>query len=330
MIAGRFSGAGLTCGPIDYKICGMKNLKKSVVLNYVKRYLLISAGCVMYAVGVVMFLQADGLAGGGVTGIALIINEVSGFSTGIATFIINIPLLLWGWKAFGRDFFLSTLYVIALSSALMWLAESVFFEWLPSSLGKEVLPFTENFLINAVTGGAIYGFGMGLIFRCGSSSGGTDIPIKILRKKFRHVSTGVITMVTDLVIVACSAFAYKENTLEVLFYTVVSIVVFTIVFDWVLYGGNSAKMVFIISAEDPARRIGARVLKELDAGATFVDAEGAYTGNAKKVLLCVVRPVVYPRLRDIVREEDKEAFMIVSSAKEIYGEGYIPPDSAEL
>lgn len=284
----------------------------------------------MYAVGVILFLQAGGLAGGGVTGIALIVNEVSDFSTGITAFLLNVPLLLWGWKVFGRDFFLSTLYVIALSSLFMWLLERAFFDWIPEAYGKELLPFTGNFLINAVTGGAIYGLGMGLIFRCGSSSGGTDIPIKVLRKKFRHVSTGIITMVTDLIIVACSVFAYRENTLEVLFYTVISIVVFTVVFDWVLYGGNSAKMVFVISAEEPARRISTRVLKELDAGATFIDAEGAYSGNLKKVLLCVVKPVVYPRLRDIVREEDREAFMIVSSAKEIYGEGYISPDSDEL
>ncbi len=308
----------------------MDRAKKAVLKDYAKRYALITAGCILYAAGVIMFLQAGGLAGGGVTGIALIVNEVSGFSTGITAFILNVPLLLWGWKVFGRDFFLSTLYVIALSSVLMWLTEHIFFNWVPERWGEELLPFTQSMLINSVTGGAIYGLGMGLIFRCGSSSGGTDIPIKVLRKKFRHISTGVITMVTDLVIVACSAFAYRENTLEVLFYTVISIVVYTVVFDWVLYGGNSAKMVFIISAEQPANRISSRVLKELDAGATFIDARGAYSGNDKKVLLCVVKPVVYPRLRDIVREEDREAFMIVSSAKEIYGEGYISPDSDEL
>ncbi len=308
----------------------MDALKKSLVKDIAKKYCLITLGCIMYAVGVVVFLQAGGLAGGGVTGIALIVNEVSGFSTGITAFILNVPLLLWGWKVFGRDFFLSTLYVIALSSVLIWLAESAFFTWIPDATGSDVLPLTQNYLINAVTGGAIYGCGMGLIFRCGSSSGGTDIPIKVLRKKFRHISTGVITMITDLVIVACSAFAYRENTLEVLFYTVISVVVFTVVFDWVLYGGNSAKMVFIISEEATSRSICSRVLKELDAGATFVDGEGGYTGEAKKVLLCVVKPVVYPRLRDIVREEDSKAFMIVCSAKEIYGEGYMPPDSEEL
>ena len=307
----------------------MDNERKIIVKSYVKRYLLITLGCILYPVGVIIFLQAGGLATGGATGISLIINEVTGVPTGILSFIINAPLVLWGWKVFGREFFFSTLYVIGLSAVLMWLADYIFFDWLPASYGLNLRPLTQNRLINPVTGGAIFGFGMGLIFRCGSSSGGTDIPVKILKKKFRHLSTGTITMVTDIIIVACSVFAYDDK-LEVLFYTVLSVVVFTLVFDWVLYGGNSAKMVFIISEEAPAARICGRVLKELDAGATYIDAKGAYTGEDKKVLLCVVKPTIYPRLRDIVREEDKKAFMIVSSAKEIYGEGYLPPDSAEI
>ena len=308
----------------------MKTEKQLKINDFIRRYLLITIGCVLYAVGVVLFLQAGNLSGGGVTGIALIINEVTGFSTGITSFIINMPLMIWGWKVFGREFFFSTLYVIAFSSLLMWLADKTFLEWVPQIYGKHLLPFTDNMLINAVTGGAIFGFGMGLIFRCGSSSGGTDIPVKVLKKKFRHISTGTITFITDVVIVACSAFAYKQNTLEVLFFTVLSVVVFTVVFDRVLYGGNSAKMVFIVSDSEAAQSICERVLKELDAGATFIDARGGYTGENKKVLLCVVKPIVYPRLRDIVREEDKRAFMIVSSAKEIYGEGYLSPDKEEL
>lgn len=307
----------------------MDKTKKKKIKQFLIKYALITLGCVLYPVGVVLFLQAGGLAGGGATGIALIINQVTGFSTGIITFIINVPLLICGWKVFGREFFLSTLYVIALSSVLMWAADIIFLDWLPAEYNITI-PFTQNKLINGVTGGAIFGCGMGLIFRCGSSSGGTDIPVKILKKKFRHISTGYITMTTDIIIVACSVFAYKQDTLEVLFYTVLSVVVFTLVFDWVLYGGNSAKMVFIIAEDDSAQRISARILSELDAGATFVDAKGAYTGEDKKMLLCVVKPVIYPRLRDIVREEDTKAFMIVSSAKEIYGEGYIPPDKDEI
>ena len=308
----------------------MDEAKKKLITAFIKKYLLITLGCVLYPAGVVLFLQAGGLGGGGATGIALIINRLTGVSTGIIAFVINVPLLLWGWKVFGREFFISTLYVIGLSSLLMWITEYVFFEVLPQVDGEEFVPFTTNKLINAVTGGAIFGCGMGLIFRCGSSSGGTDIPVKVLKKKFRHISTGIITMTSDIIIVVCAAFVYEGDKLEMLFYTVLSVVVFTLMFDWVLYGGNSAKMVFIISETEPAERICQRILKDLDAGATYIDARGAFSGENKKMLLCVVKPIVYPRLRDIVREEDKKAFMIVSSAKEIYGEGYLPPDRAEL
>ena len=102
------------------------------------------------------------------------------------------------------------------------------------------------------------------------------------------------------------------------------------VFDWVLYGGNSAKMVYVISEGEKAQRICDRVLKELDTGATFIDAQGAFSGTPKRILLCVVKAFNYPKLRDIAHEEDKHSFIIVSSAKEIYGEGYRNPDDAEV
>ena len=98
--------------------------------------------------------------------------------------------------------------------------------------------------------------------------------------------------------------------------------VFTLTFDWVLYGGNSAKLVYIISTDEKSALISDRILKELDIGATYVDGEGAYTGNDKRIIMCAVKNFLYPKLRDIVKDADPEAFMIVSSAKEIYGEGY--------
>ena len=132
-----------------------------------------------------------------------------------------------------------------------------------------------------------------------------------------------------MVIVACSLFVNGYD-LEKLFYTALSTVVFTLVFDWVLYGGNTAKTVFIITVKDKYERLLERILKDVDTGATIIDAKGAYTKEDKVMLMCVVKPFLYPRLRDVVREEDKKAFMIVSSAKEIYGEGYKNQDDAEL
>ncbi|MDE6691663.1 MAG: YitT family protein, partial [Clostridia bacterium] len=169
---------------------------------------------------------------------------------------------------------------------------------------------------------------MGLIFRMGATTAGTDVIVKILRKRFRHIKTGMISLVTDMTIVGCSFFVHYD--INKLFYTALHVVVFTVVFDWVLYGGNSAKTIFIITTKDKYQQIVTRILKEVDTGATMLDAKGAYSQADKVMLICVVRPFLYPRLRDVVHEEDKHAFMIVSSAKEIYGEGYQNPEDAEL
>lgn len=301
------------------------NFNKDAILDFVKRYALISLGCVLYSLGVALFLESSKLSSGGATGVAIIISHLSGIDmTWMWILVLNVPLLILGAIYFGLRFTVSTLYTIGLSSLLMWLWGVIFGPILPI-VGGPMLPLPEGhemfkILIDAVVGGVLFALGMGLIFRMGSSSGGTDIPVKILRKKFRHIQTGIIAMISDIIIVSASFLAFQD--VEKLFFTVLSVVVFTLVFDWVLYGGNSAKMIFVISENEPAQRICRRVLTEVDTGATFVDAEGAYTSEQKRILLCVVKPYMLPKLRDIVHEEDGKAFMIVSSAKEIYGLGY--------
>ena len=290
----------------------MKN--KTAFKNFLKKYGVITLGCIIYSLGVTLFLNANNLASGGVTGIAIILYyviNVKFLSTGVLIIIINVPLFILGAIFFGKNFTLSTLFSTLLSSGLIEVWEIAF--------GK-YLPITQNVLISAVIGGTLFGLGLGLIFRMGSTTGGTDIPVKILRKKFRFIKTGVISMAIDVCIIAVSALIFKD--FELACYTVISIVVFTLTFDWVLYGGNSAKLVYIISTDEKSALISDRILKELDIGATYVDGEGAYTGNDKRIIMCAVKNFLYPKLRDIVKDADPEAFMIVSSAKEIYGEGY--------
>lgn len=301
----------------------MKN--NNTVLSFLTKYVIISFGCVLYSLGVALFLEANGLAAGGATGIALIIsgalekNGISGFwaDSGMIGIWINIPLFIIGAFYFGKKFLFNTAYCVVVSYLLVTLWNYIF------KTTFNLLPLTENPLVAAVFGGALFGGGAGVIFRMGGSTGGTDIPVKILRKKFRHIKTGLISMVSDVIIVTSSYFVSYD--IELVFYTLISVVVFTPVFDLVLYGGNSAKMVYIISADETARKICARVLTELNTGATFIDAQGAYSGEDKRILLCVVKPFLFPKLRDVVNEEDKKAFIIVSSAKEIYGEGYQDP-----
>lgn len=302
--------------------------KKQTVFKTIRYVATILFGCIVYSLGVSLFLDANKLASGGLTGVALVLNNILSnngitiFDVGTLNIILNIPMFILGFIYFGKRFFLNTACCVAACSALI-----SFWTWLFGDC-LNLLPLTQSPLVAAVFGGALFGFGAGIIFKMGGSTGGTDIPVKILRTKFRHIKTGVISMIADIVIVACSFFI--DYDFETVLYTVISVIIFTPVFDWVLYGGNSAKTVYIITDIDKCDLIKSRILKELDIGATLINAEGAYTGDAKRILLCVVKPFLYPKLRDIVRDEDNKAFMIVSSAKEIYGEGYQNPSDEDL
>lgn len=286
-------------------------MKKSGFFVFVKKYGMLAAGCVFYSLAIALFLDAYDLASGGVTGIAIILNTFIPLDTGYLIIIINVPLFVLGLVYFGKKFAVSTVCSTVISSLLTEL-------WIWAF--RDHMPQFSSLLLPSAIGGALFGAGMGLIFRAGSSTGGTDIIVKILRKKFRYLKTGVISMIIDVVIIAASVAVFRD--IELLCYTVISIIATTLVFDWVLYGGNSAKLVYIITAEDFCAPICDKILKELDVGATVIDGEGAYTGDRRRIVMCAIRNVLYPKLRDIVREEDPHAFMIVSSAKEIYGEGY--------
>lgn len=296
-------------------------MQKAEKINIVKKCALIFLGSIVYSLGVALFLDPNAIASGGVTGIAIIIDYVTGgaVGTGWIILIINVPLFVIGAVFFGRSFIISSLIATALSSGLIELLDYTLLPYMPQM---------QNTLIAPIVGGALFGGGLGLIFRAGSSTGGTDIIVKLLHKKFRHLKTGIISMAIDVVIVGVSGLIYKD--LELLILTVLSIFVFTVLFDLMLYGGNSAMLVYIITTEEKAKPICDDILQELDIGATIVDGKGAYSGAGKTVILCAVKNLVYPRLRDVIKRHDKDAFTIVSAAKEIYGEGYKSHDAEEL
>lgn len=288
--------------------------RKAKVLKILKKYSVTTLGCIIYSLGVSLFLDLNNIAPGGITGIAIIINSVIGLETnitGILVIAINLPLLILGAIFFGKNFTLSTIYATVVSSLLIELWNFII---------KDYPPLTDDLLLCALAGGSLFGIGLGLIFRSDSSTAGTDIIVKILRKKFRYIKTGVISLFIDFIIMGIAFAVYRD--FELACYTLLTIVVFTIIFDLVLYGGNSAKLLYVITTQEKSTLICDKILKDLDIGATYVDGEGAYTGNDKRIIMCAVKNYLYPKLRDIVKEIDPHAFMIVSSAKEIYGEGY--------
>lgn len=296
-------------------------MDKQAKINIAKNCAFIFVGCILYSLGVALFLDPYGIASGGVTGIAIIVNYITGdiIGTGWIILIINVPLFIIGAIFFGRTFIVSSIVSTALSSGLIEL-------W--AYTVAPYMPPMANSVIPPIVGGALFGGGLGFIFRAGSSTGGTDIIVKLLRKKFRHLKTGIISMVVDMIIVATSGFIYQD--LELLVLTVLSIVVFTFMFDRALYGGSSAMLVHIVTTADKVQPICDGILIDLDSSATIFDAKGAYSQQDKTVIMCVIKNFLYPRLRDLIKKYDDNAFTIVSSAKEIYGEGFKDHNAEEL
>lgn len=279
--------------------------EKKTIGRRVEDYLIITVASAIYAVTVSLFLDPNSLAPGGVTGIAIILNRIIGLETGTWMLIINIPILLIGIWKFGWKFIFSTLYCTVATS---------FFTNLLTPYG----PVTRDPLLATLVGASLLAVSIGMVFKAGATTGGTDIIIKLLRLQFPHLRTGSLFLLTDAIIVAASAVVFQN--LDTALYAGVVVFINSVLLDLVLYGRDGAKMFFIVS--DCHEAITRRLMEELDVGATYISGSGAYTGVEKKVILCVVKKPLSPKLEEIVRQEDPGSFMIITSASEIYGEGY--------
>lgn len=280
-------------------------MKKEKYDHSLKDYIQITVGAAIYALAVSLFLDPNSLAPGGVTGIAMIMNRITGLETGTWILLINVPILLLGLWKFGLRFLMSTIYCTALVSVF-------------TNLLAEIQPPTYDNMLACIVGSALLALGIGLVFKAKSTTGGTDIIVKILRLKFPHMKTGGLFLTLDAMIVAASFFVVRD--IEKTLYAVICIFLVSKILDFVLYGTDEAKLIYIIS--DHHEQIAGRLLAELDLGVTYVEGAGAYSGKDKRVIMCAVKKPMAPKTEDVVREEDPQAFMIVTSATEIYGEGY--------
>lgn len=278
----------------------IKTWKKKVL-----DYIVITIASFMYAVAVTMFLDPNSLAPGGVTGIAIILNRIIGLETGTLIWLINIPILILGVWKFGFRFILSTLFCTTLIS---------YFANILTAIGA----LTEDPLVAALAGSSLLAVSIGCIFKTGGTTGGTDIIVKVLRLKMPHLKTGGLFLMMDAMIVTASAFVFRDIDRAV--YAGLTVCLSSMILDLVLYGKDGAKLIYIIS--DKPETITERLLNEIATGVTYIRGTGAYSGKDKQVIFCTIRKQLAPKAEAIVRDEDPEAFMIVSSATEIYGEGY--------
>ena len=280
-------------------------MSKRGIKKKLKNYSMITLAAIVYAAGVSLFLDPNNLAPGGVTGIAILIGRLSGLGTGILILLLNVPLLLLGIWKFGWKFIFSTFYAIFFISAA-------------TDMLAPVGAVTKEPILAAAAGGALTAAGLGIVFRAGATTGGMDIVIKVLRIKYPHIRTGSLFLITDVMIASMSGLVF--GNVDVVLYALIAIFIMSYVLDLVLYGGDEAKLFYIVS--DRPEKIAERILGEIDLGVTYLEGKGAYSSQNKKVIMCVTRKQQAPGIEGIVREEDPGAFMIISGASEIYGEGY--------
>lgn len=288
------------------------------------RFLLVNIGCVIYALSISLFLDPNNLAPGGVSGISIILNYLIKkyfdveLGTGLWILILNVPILILGAIKFKWNFTLLTIYATAFSSFITDMS----IKWLPATL----VPITSEPMLAAIAGGAAQAVGMGLVLRGRGSTGGFDIIVKVLRQKYKHIKSGAIYFFFDTIIIAFSAFVYHD--IPTALYATIGLLVSSFLLDYVLYGNDSAKLVYIIS-EKP-QEISEILLRDLEVGVTYLNGIGVYSGNTKRVIMTVVHKPLYPKLRNVVKKHDPNAFMIITNANEIFGLGFKNPNADEM
>lgn len=284
-----------------------EKMKSSSAKGALRDISLLLIGSLIYGIGTYVFVVPANIAPGGASGIALMVNFVTGLPVGILTLVLNIPLLILAWFYLSRKFAVSTAITTAICSFVLDFVVPIF---MPVYNGDR--------LLCSLYGGVLVGAGMALIFLAGSTTGGTDILGYILQKKRPHMSIGRALMIVDGIILAASIVVF--GNIEAALFGLIALYVQTKVIDTIIYGGEVGSMATIITANP--HDITAKVIYELDRTATLIPAKGAYSGKDTNVLLCTVRKSQFSRLKKIVYEADPNAFVMVTDTSEVFGLGF--------
>ncbi len=281
-------------------------MKKSYKYNLFVQIILILFGAVLFSAGLYFFIAPSQIVPGGLSGVAVMLNYLFGVPVGLAIFIMNIPMFLLGLIYLGKRFILKTMLSVA--------AISVFSDYLFTSFPV----YTSNKLLACLFGGVLLGAGLGLSFMCECSTGGLDIPNMIIQKKYPFFNIGVLVFVSDFIIVSISAFVFK--TIDAAMYAIVAMFVSAKVIDLFTYGLDVGKLIIIITSKGD--EVSDVILKKLSRGVTKLKSTGAYTNSENSMLMCAVRTNEYYRVKRIVNEIDKSAFIITTTASEVVGDGF--------
>lgn len=282
-------------------------MEKNSVRGMPRDVSLLLIGSLIYGIGIYMFVVPANIAPGGASGIALMVNFVTGLPVGTLTLVLNVPLLILAWFYLSKKFAVSTAITTAVCSFVLDFVVPLF---IPVYAGDR--------LLCSLYGGVLVGAGMALIFIAGSTTGGTDILGYILQKKRPHMSIGRALMIVDGIILAASIFVF--GNIEAALFGLISLYVQTKVIDAIIYGGEVGSMATIVTSNPD--EITEKVISELDRTATLLPAKGAYSRKDTNVLLCTVRKSQFSRLKKIVYDADPNAFVMVTDTSEVFGLGF--------
>jgi len=264
-------------------------------------------GSFALAVGIFCFAEQADIAPGGMSGVAIMLKYLFDVPVGLMTFFLNIPLLILAWKYISRKFTVKTLKTLLFNTIIL---DYVVTPYFPQYAGDRML--------SSIFGGIFMGVGLAFIFMRGSTTGGTDIVSHLMELRFPHVPIGTMLMIIDCAILSASVLVF--GNLESGLFGVVALFCQTRVIDSVVYGLDKGRTVMIMSPRN--REIAARIIDEMEHGATFLEGRGAYSGKEMEVLYVVVRVPEFHQLKQITYEEDPDAFLVVSEANQIIGEGF--------
>ena len=289
-------------------------MKKFSYKNFIRSAALIIIGSAVFAFSFNFFLQSAHINAGGVSGIGQILEHATGFgSVALWSFILNVPLFLMGLKSIGRNFFIGSLAGMLISSLFLSLTESI------------PVPELEP-LMAAIFGGAGVGAGLGLVFLAGASTGGSDIAARLLRPILPDKPMGKLMLMIDIFVVAVTGLVFGDLTRAL--YSAVCLYVSSIVIDSIIYGLDYSTMAIIVS--EKYEEIGKTINSCLDRGVTVLDGRGFYTGDKKNVLLSAMKKRQAAELKALVSEIDPDAFIILSDAHQVLGDGFKRYNKMEL
>ncbi|MEN6411784.1 MAG: YitT family protein [Veillonellales bacterium] len=272
------------------------------------RYASIGAGSLLCAVSINTFLVPHHLLSGGLAGIAMIAHYLFNWPIGLLVALMNVPLFYLAYQQFDKEFFFCALYGMLVFTLGIDLTR-----WLSP------LQVVDDILLATIYGGVLSGIGSGLVFRVDGSSGGTDI-IAMLLKKYYAFNVSYVGLEINCVLMTIAAFLFG---IKPAMYTLLSMYVGATITDKVIQGFNKKKTITIISDYNEA--IADAILTEIGRGITFLNGEGAYTSNKRKVIFIVVKLTQIAKIKRIVNELDTNAFMIVQDATEVLGKGFSLP-----